>query len=334
MEGDNSTLKTFIFALKKISGAIVTIIAIVIANFIIFRVSPGDPIRMMFRDPRVSASQLAAMRVKFGLDKSMMGQFVDYFKQLLHGNLGFSFWQKRPVVDVIGDRIVQTLILVVTALIIATILGIVLGAISGWKSGSKTDRAILSVSLVLYSVPTFAMGILLLLTFGYILLIFPLGGITTPASGFTGFAYVKDVLWHMVLPAFSIVLWYVGEYILLTRSSMVEVMDQDYIVTARAKGLRESVIMRKHALRNALLPVVTLSGVNFAFAIAGVIEAETVFSWPGIGRLTYDAVMKRDYPLLQGIFLLFAVSVVLANLFVDLIYSKIDPRIKTGAAHD
>ncbi len=327
-------MKTLIFTLKKIAGAIVTIIAIIIANFIIFRVSPGDPIRMMFRDPRVSAAALQRMRIKFGLDKSLWGQFVDYFKQLMHGNLGFSFWQKRPVIDVIGDRIVQTLILVVTALVIATIIGIILGAISGWKSGSKTDRTILSVSLVLYSVPTFAMGILLLLTFGYVLLLFPLGGISTPASGFTGFAYTKDVLWHMVLPAFSIVLWYVGEYILLTRSSMVEVMDQDYIVTARAKGLRESVIMRKHALRNALLPVVTLSGVNFAFAIAGVIEAETVFSWPGIGRLTYDAVMKRDYPLLQGIFLIFAVSVVLANLLVDLIYSKIDPRIKTGAAHD
>ncbi len=142
--------------------------------------------------------------------------------------------------------------------------------------------------------------------------------------------YVKDVIWHLILPAFSIILWYIGEYILLTRSSMVDVLDQDYIVTARTKGLRESTILRKHALRNALLPVVTLSGVNFAFAIAGVIEAETVFSWPGIGRLTYDAVMKRDYPLLQGIFLLFAVSVVLANFLVDLIYSRIDPRIKTG----
>ena len=327
-------MKTLQFILKKLTGALITIVAIAIANFAIFRIAPGDPIRMMFKDPRVSAEQLQAMRVKFGLDKSIGGQFIDYVKQLLHGNLGFSFWQKRPVADVIGDRIGQTLILVVTALVIATTLGIILGAISGWRNGSKTDRTILSLSLVLYSIPTFAMGILLLLVFGFILLLFPLGGITTPASGFTGFMYLKDVLWHMVLPAFSIVLWYVGEYILLTRSSMVEVMDQDYIITAWSKGLRESVILRKHALRNALLPVVTLSGVNFAFAIAGVIEAETVFSWPGIGRLTYDAVMKRDYPLLQGIFLLFAVSVVVANFIVDLIYTRIDPRIKTGAAHE
>ena len=327
-------LKTIKFLIKKIIGASITIFAIIIANFVIFRIAPGDPVRMMFHDPRVSAEQIKAMQIKFGLDKSMWGQFVDYFKQLIQGNLGFSFWQKRPVIEVIGDRIGHTLILVVTALIIATVIGIILGAVAGWKNGSKTDRSILSVSLVLYSIPTFAMGILLLLIFAYVLAIFPLGGITTPASGFTGFMYIKDVIWHLILPAFSIILWYVGEYILLTRSSMVEVLDQDYIVTARTKGLKESTILRKHALRNALLPVVTLSGVNFAFAIAGVIEAETVFSWPGIGRLTYDAVMKRDYPLLQGIFLLFAVSVVLANFFVDLIYSRIDPRIKSGASND
>jgi len=312
----------------------ITIIAIVMTNFAIFRIAPGDPVRMMFKDPRVSAEQLQAMRVKFGLDKSLSGQFVDYIKQLLHGNLGYSFWQKRPVADVIGDRIGHTLLLVVTALVLATIIGIILGAVSGWKNGSKTDRSILSVSLVLYSIPTFAMGILLLLVFAFILGLFPLGGISTPASGYTGLRYIRDVAWHLILPAFSIILWYVGEYILLTRSSMVEVLDQDYIVTARTKGIRESTILRKHALRNALLPVVTLSGVNFAFAIAGVIEAETVFSWPGIGRLTYDAVMKRDYPLLQGLFLLFAVSVVVANLLVDLIYSRIDPRIKTGDSHD
>ena len=327
-------MKTLQFALKKTFAAVITIFAIVCTNFVIFRMAPGDPVRMMFRDPRVSAAQLQAMRVKFGLNKSMWIQFLDYLKQLAHGNLGYSFWQKRPVIDVISDRIGQTLLLVVTALVIAVIIGTILGALSGWKSGSRTDRTILSLSLILYSVPTFAMGVVLLLVFGYLLLIFPLGGISTPASGFTGFAYIKDVLWHMVLPTFSIVLWYFGEYVLLTRSSMVDVLDQDYIITARSKGLRESVILRKHALRNALLPIVTLTGVNLGFAVAGVIEAETVFSWPGIGRLAYDAVMKRDYPLLQGVFLVFAVAVVLANLAVDLIYSRIDPRIKTGMAND
>ncbi len=326
-------MKGLQFAAKKIFAAMITIFAIICTNFVIFRMAPGDPIRMMFRDPRVSAAQLDIMRAKFGLDKSMWVQFLNYLKELAHGDLGYSFWQRKPVVEVIGDRIGQTLLLVVTALVIAVFIGTLLGAISGWRSGSKLDRTILSLSLIFYSVPTFAMGILLLLVFGYIFLLFPFGGIATAASGFTGFEKVKDVAWHMVLPTFSIVLWYFGEYVLLTRSAMVDVLDQDYIITARSKGLRESVILRRHALRNALLPVVTLTGVNLGFAVAGVIEAETVFSWPGIGRLVYDAVMKRDYPLLQGVFLVFAVSVVLANLVVDLIYSRIDPRIKTGASN-
>jgi peptide/nickel transport system permease protein len=313
---------------KKGIAAMITIFAIICANFVIFRVAPGDPVRMMFRDPRVSAGQLQAMKQQFGLDKPLSGQFAAYLNALFRGDLGLSFSQRRPVLQVIAERIPQTLLLVVTSLLIAVILGVALGALAGWKSGTKLDTFILTASLTLYSIPTFAMGIILLLVFAYHLAIFPLGGMLTPASGLAGFDLAKDVLWHMILPSFSIVLWYMGEYVILTRSSMVDVMGQDYIVTARAKGLKEFRILKNHALRNALLPVVTITGVNLGFAVAGVIEVETVFSWPGVGRLVYDAVMKRDYPLLQGLFLLFAVSVVLANLIIDLIYSYIDPRIK------
>jgi len=316
------------FALRKAIAAFLTIVAIVCANFVIFRIAPGDPIRMMFRDPRVSAKQLQAMREKFGLDKSLGGQFIAYFKGLSRGDLGLSFSQRRPVAEVLAERIPQTLLLVITALSIAVVLGVALGALAGWRSGTRFDAFILTASLTMYSIPTFSLGIILLLVFAYHLAIFPLGGIVTPASGFAGFAYAKDVLWHMFLPAFSIVIWYVGEYVLLTRSSMIDVLDQDYITTARAKGITEFGILKNHALRNALLPVVTITGVNLGFAVAGIIEAETVFSWPGVGRLVYDAVSKRDYPLLQGSFLLFAVSVVLANLAIDLIYGYIDPRIK------
>ncbi len=319
------------FAFRKALAAIITIVAILCVNFLIFRIAPGDPVRMMFKDPRVSAKALALQRQKFGLDKSLTGQFVSYVNQLAHGDLGISFWQRRPVTEVIAERIPATLALVITALIIAVFLGVALGAIAGWKSGTKLDTFILSASLTLYSIPTFALGIILLLVFAYSLSLFPLGGIVTPASGYEGMAYIRDVAWHMLLPCFSIILWYIGEYVLLTRSSMMDVMGQDYIATARGKGLKESRILTNHALRNALLPVVTLTGINVGFAIAGVIEAETVFSWPGVGRLVYDAVLKRDYPLLQGVFLVFAVSVVLANLVIDLIYGFIDPRIKVGA---
>jgi len=318
------------FAIKKVIAASITVLAIIVANFAIFRLAPGDPIRMMFRDPRVSAEQMALMREKFGLDEPLWGQFVCYIRQLARGDLGISFWQKRPVLDVIAERIPQTLLLMLVALSLAVIIGIILGAIAGWRSGTKIDSTILTISLTMYSIPTFCLGIILLLIFAFTFSIFPLGGITTPASGLTGFAYWRDVSWHLFLPAGSIVIWYVGEYILLTRSSMVDVLGQDYIVTARAKGLKESTILRRHALRNALLPVTTITGINLAFVAAGVIEAETVFSWPGIGRLWYDAVMKRDYPVLQGLFLMFAIMLVVANFSIDMLYGYIDPRIKVG----
>ncbi len=318
------------FILRKVVAAIVTIAVIVCANFFIFRMAPGDPVRMMFRDPRVSAESLDLMRQKFGLDKPLSGQFVAYVKNLAQGDLGLSFSQQKPVLEVLAERIPNTLLLVVTALMIAIFLGVLLGAVAGWMSGTRFDTFIMTASVTMYSIPTFALGIVLLMVFAYLIPIFPLGGITTPASGYEGFEIIRDVGWHMFLPAFSIVIWYVGEYVILTRSSMIDVMGQEYITTAHAKGLRKFKILKNHALRNAMLPVITITGVNLVFAAAGVIEAETVFAWPGVGRLAYDAVSTRDYPLLQGVFMLFAFAIVLANLAIDLIYGYIDPRIKVG----
>jgi peptide/nickel transport system permease protein len=318
------------FVLRKVVAAALTIAVIICANFFIFRMAPGDPVRMMFRDPRVSAESLELMKQKFGLDKPLSGQFVAYVKNLAQGDLGLSFSQRKPVLDVLAARLPNTLLLVVPALTIAIVLGVVLGAVAGWLSGTKFDTFILTASVAMYSIPTFALGIILLLIFAYLIPIFPLGGISTPASGYEGFEIVTDIGWHMFLPAFSIVIWYVGEYVILTRSSMIDAMGQEYITTAWAKGLKKYKILKNHALRNALLPVITISGVNLAFAAAGVIEAETVFAWPGVGRLTYDAVSQRDYPLLQGVFMLFAFAIVLANLAIDLIYGYIDPRIKVG----
>ena len=318
------------FVLRKVVSATLTIAVIVCANFFIFRMAPGDPVRMMFRDPRVSAESLELMRQKFGLDKPLSGQFVAYVKNLAQGDLGISFSQRKPVLEVLAERIPNTLLLAVTALTIAIVLGVILGAVAGWMSGTRFDTIILTASVAMYSIPTFALGIILLLIFAYLIPIFPLGGILTPASGYEGFELLTDIGWHMFLPAFSIVIWYVGEYVILTRSSMIDAMGQEYITTAWAKGLKKRKILKNHALRNALLPVITISGVNLAFAAAGVIEAETVFAWPGVGRLTYDAVSQRDYPLLQGVFMLFAFAIVLANLAIDLIYGYIDPRIKVG----
>jgi peptide/nickel transport system permease protein len=220
--------------------------------------------------------------------------------------------------------------LILTALVIALVVGTLLGAITGWKTGTRLDSTIISVSLTLYSIPIFVIGILVMMIFAFYLGIFPLGGMYTIGAGLTGWAYWKDVLWHMFLPTCAIIVWYAGEYIIVTRNSMQDVLDQDYIISARAKGIKESTVLLGHALRNAILPVVTITGINVAFAISGVIEAETVFAWPGMGRLVYDSVMSRDYPVLQGLFLIFAVIVVVANLAVDLIYGKIDPRVTVG----
>jgi len=325
-------MKGFVgFISGKISAAVLTIFVIICANFVIFRVVPGDPVRLLFGDPRAGPRRIAEMRELFGLTGSLWEQFVAYLRQLfLHGDLGFSFVHRVPVLEVILDRVPQTLLLIVTALIIAVVLGTILGAIAGWKTGTKFDSIIVTVSLGFYSIPTFILGIILMMIFAFALGLFPIGGMDTIGAGYTGWAYVGDVAWHMFLPCGAIVIWYIGEYVILTRSAMQDVLDQDYIISARAKGVKESVILRRHALRNAILPVVTLTGMNLAFAVAGIIEAETVFRWPGVGRLLYDSVMSRDYPVLQGLFLIFAVVVVLANLVVDLIYGYIDPRIKVG----
>jgi peptide/nickel transport system permease protein len=319
------------FVIGKISAAVLTIFVIICANFAIFRVVPGDPVRLLFGDPRAGPQRIAEMREKFGLTGNLWDQFVAYLGQLfLHGDLGFSFVHRVPVMEVILDKVPQTLLLIVTALIIAVVLGTILGAIAGWKTGTKFDSIIVTVSLGFYSIPTFILGIILMMIFAFGLGLFPIGGMYTMGAGYTGWAYVKDVLWHMFLPCGAIVIWYIGEYVILTRSAMQDVLDQDYITLARAKGIKESAVLRRHALRNAILPVVTITGINLAFAVAGVIEAETVFRWPGVGRMLYESVMSRDYPVLQGLFLIFAVVIVLANLAVDLIYAYIDPRIKVG----
>jgi peptide/nickel transport system permease protein len=325
-------MKGFVgFVIGKISAAVLTIFVIICANFAIFRVVPGDPVRLLFGDPRVGRHRIAEMRERFGLTGTLWEQFVAYLNRLfLHGDLGFSFVYRVPVMEVILDRVPQTLLLIVTALAIAVVLGTMLGAIAGWKTGTKFDSIIVTVSLGFYSIPTFILGIILMMIFAFGLGLFPIGGMDTIGAGYTGWAYVGDVAWHMFLPCGAIVIWYIGEYVILTRSAMQDVLGQDYITSARAKGITESAVLRRHALRNAILPVVTITGINLAFAVAGVIEAETVFRWPGVGRLLYDSVMSRDYPVLQGLFLIFAVVVVLANLVVDLIYGYIDPRIKVG----
>lgn len=319
------------FVVRKITASLIILFAIISSTFVIFRMMPGDPVQLMFNDPRLSRQDMELLYERFGLTGSMWEQFVAYLRQLLlHGDLGMSFMQQRPVMDVLVSRIPQTVLLMVVAIIVALLIGISLGTIAGWRTGSRFDTAVITGALTMYGIPTFCMGIILLLVFGVYLKVFPIGGYSSPVSGLTGFAYLLDVARHLVLPALAVTLWYIGAYILITRNSIHDVLDQDYIVLARAKGLKESTVIRKHGLRNALLPVTTATGLYLAHALGGAVQAEVVFAWPGLGLLMYESIIRRDYPVLQGAFLVMGIVIIVANLLVDLVYGLLDPRIKVG----
>ncbi len=317
------------FLIKKALITILTIFVTLTANFFIFRIMPGDPAKLLLNDPRLKKENIELVKKQLGLDKPLWQQYLIYMKESFKGNFGISFVHNVPVSQIIAQRLPQTLLLLSVAIAISTVVGIAVGAICGWKRGSKLDAALLTASLISYMVPTFWIGIVLLMVFSLWLGWFPVGGITTIGGG-AGIPRWLDVLKHMFLPTVALVLWYAGEYVILMRGSMLDVMKEDYILTAKAKGLRSLTILKDHAVRNALLPVVTLIALNIGWMVGGCIEVEVVFSWPGMGKLIYDAVLKRDYPVLQGCFVIITITVILANLIADLIYGYIDPRIRRG----
>lgn len=289
---------------------------------------PSDPARILTRVSRLSPEATAALQEEFGLDKPVMSQFVDYVGDVFSGEFGLSYQYSRPVSEVISDALWPTILLLGVATVGATLIGTLIGIYGGWKRGGAFDTSSLGFSLITYSMPEFWLGILLVLLFGVTLDIFPTSFMSTigleDASGLERFT---DTLSHLFLPALTLILALLGEYALIARSSVMEVMNEDYVTTARAKGMREAVVLRKHVVPNALLPVVTLSAINIGFILSGAITVETVFSWPGLGQLTYDAINANDYPVLQALFLLFSTAVIFANLAADLLLGFLDPRV-------
>ncbi len=316
--------------IKKLFYALITILVVLVFNFILFRVLPGNPLAMMMRNPRATPEMIEGIKQLYGLDQEWYIQFFTYFKNMLQGDLGMSFVFKAPVASVIGARILPTLLLVGIAEIIAIVVGIGIGIIAAWKRGTKLDVGTLGFSLVTYSVPTFWLGMIMMVIFCVQLRLFPTSGMFTAGKSFTtSGAMLYDLARHSFLPILTMSLVLIGEYALTMRNTLMDVLSEDYIVTAKAKGFRERYILLKHALPNALLPMITIVAINIGFVVAGAIQIETIFSWPGLGRLMYEALSARDYPLLQGIFLIVTVSVVLANLLADITYSYIDPRVKS-----
>jgi ABC-type dipeptide/oligopeptide/nickel transport system permease component len=263
--------------------------------------------------------------VQFGLDKSKWQQYVIYLKQLAHGNLGISYANEQPVSTNLRIALINTLPMVTLGTVFAIVFGTFTGVIAAWRRGTKTEGLTVFSALGFYAMPTQWLGLMLIIIFAGVL---PTGGMTNEFLLNPPFwTHVKDLASHILLPALTLGLVLYGEYTLIVRSAMLETLGEDYILTARAKGLKPRTIVRTHALRNAMLPITTLVALSLGYIVAGAILVETVFSWPGIGRAVYEAVLERDYPMLQGAFLVLTISVVFCNLVADLLYFKLDPRI-------
>ncbi len=315
------------YVLKKISWALFTVVFVVVLNFFLFRILPGDPARAV-RDPRLTAENVEAIRARFGLDKPLSTQFVLYVGNLLQGDLGISFHTQRPVLDILQENLWNTLLLIGTGTILSILLGVVLGILAAWKSQTAIDYGALVVSLVAWAAPTFWFGIMLLF-WGSSRWELPIGGKSTIGVDYANWwEEWKDIGRHLLLPTLTYTIIYAGQYTLFMRSAILEIFSEDYILTAKAKGLTTFQILRDHALRNAMLPTVTIVALNLGFTVAGAIEIEAVFSWPGLGQAVVEAVGRQDYPVLQGAFLLLAISVIFANLLADLLYSYLDPRVR------
>jgi ABC-type dipeptide/oligopeptide/nickel transport system permease component len=313
------------YVLKRVGFAIVTVFVAVTINFVLFRLAPGTAVTNLSRVPHATQQLRHALEVQFGLDKSKWQQYVIYLKQLAHGNLGISYANEQPVSTNLRIALINTLPMVTLGTVFAIVFGIATGVIAAWRRGTKTEGLTVSTALAFYAMPTQWLGLMLIIIFAGI---FPTGGMTNEFLLNPPFwAHVKDLASHMFLPALTLGLVLYGEYTLIVRSAMLETLGEDYILTARAKGLKPRTIVRKHALRNAMLPITTLIALSLGYIVAGAILIESVFSWPGIGRAVYEAVLQRDYPMLQGAFLVLTLSVIFFNLVADLLYFRLDPRI-------
>ncbi|MGH3010637.1 MAG: ABC transporter permease [Gaiellaceae bacterium] len=314
------------YFLKRTLFALVTVFVAITLNFIIFRAAPGDAVTGL-RCQFCTVEFKEQLRAELGLDKSKWEQYWLYLQDLAQGDMGRSFVTREPVTDELIDPLLNTLPMIALGTVFAIVFGIITGVIAAWRRGTFLDWGNLSFSLLFYSLPTQWLGLMLLIFFAGTL---PVSGISDPFLEFTDPSWWEvfvDRLKHMILPAATIGIVLYGEYALIVRSSLMEALSEDYVLTARAKGLRNWAIVWKHAFRASLLPIATLVALSLGYLVAGAILVEAVFSYPGIGLVTYDAVFERDYPVLQGAFLILTLSVVVANYAADLLYFKLDPRI-------
>jgi len=312
---------------RRILSIVPVVVAIVVLAFLLINLAPGDPARVLAGE-RGNPEYLAYVRHKYGLDHSMGYRLWKYGEAVAQGDFGTSLAYQRPVASLIFDRLPATLLLIGAAQVIA-IFGILAGAIAGARRGSLFDRATSISTLVVYSTPVFWTGLMLIILFSVELRWLPASGMTSPLAPTSGYGHYVDVLHHLILPAFTLaIVWYLPEYLRLTRAGVIQTMNEDFVLTARATGLSERAVLFRHVFRNALLPVVTLVGLQVGLAISGAIITESVFGWPGLGRLTYESIGTRDYPVLLGILFFTAISVAFMSIVTDVVYALLDPRVK------
>jgi peptide/nickel transport system permease protein len=316
------------FVLGKVLGALGTLVFVVVFNFFLFRVVESNPVATLYRGRNLTDEQREALTQQFGLDGSKWEQFVRYVEQTVQLNFGRSYATNQPVVDEIWAAAPQTIALVGTATVLAMVIGLLMGISAGWQRGTNTDRGLTTTSIVTWSTPEFWIGMILLTFFAVRLGLFPTGGISDPSAPDSGLGKLLDQVWHMALPCITLTIAYLGEYALIMRSSIIDVSREDYLTLARAKGLRDSQVRDRHAVRNALLPSTALIAISFGFVLSGAITVETVYSWPGLGLLTFESLRGPDLPMLQGLFLVFSAAVILFNLAADLLYPYLDPRVR------
>lgn len=330
----SGALGTARFVATKIGAGIVSLLLVIVLGFFLFRVIPGDPVRTMTHDHPVSPAQIELLRQRLGLDKPLPRQFVDYLAGIVHGDLGVSYVYNEPVSTLLLQRLWPTVLLVGTATLIAAALGLWLGARAGWRRGSVLDHTATGVALTLWSVPQFWLGLIVLMVFGVgvgpIPGLFPVEGMVSADTPPGFFPQALDVAHHLVLPCLTLIAAVYAQFLLIMRSSLVEESGADYLTTARAKGLRDDLVRRRHAVPNALLPTVTLIFLNLGLVVSGAVTVEAVFSWPGLGQLMYKALQVPDLPLVQGAFIALAGSVVVMNVIAELLYRAIDPRVRAS----
>lgn len=317
------------FFMRRLLQGIATLLVIAVVNFTLIRMAPGDPAMVMAGEAGASDEQfLQQLRQRFDLDRPLPAQLASYLGHLLQGDMGDSYRQQQPVLDLILERLPATLLLTGAALVISLVLGISLGVWASARVGTWKDSAISALATLFYATPLYWLALLTVLVFAVWLPWLPPYGQQTVGADYTGLAHLLDVAQHLVLPTTVLAMFYMAIYARMTRASMLEVASQDFVRVARAKGLAPGRVLRAHVLRNALLPVVTMAGLQAGAMVGGAVLIETVFAWPGIGRLLYEALSQRDYNLLLGTFLFTAALAVAFNVLTDLVYTLVDPRIE------